>query len=360
MAFISKEVPSGVINGINTVFTLSQIPYQVDDCFLDGAVYLDALGVAGATLTFDFAPTTSIAVDYYTSTPPVPPPPTTPGDTLADLRAKVIAELRTVAGSRAYPTTLINNKLNEGYVAVFNQPKKNVYLREDSVEFMGIPDTQVNGNIVAGASTIPCDNAINFPGQGTILIGGDFVDYAGTSPTAFLGCTGLTTSWNTSPTIRATYRIPDYATYIDEQQIRAVSVDNRPFTYMPFNRFLDPTYYNRYNFYSIFDNKIILPMGIMPNKVFISFFKEISLMTMDNETPALIPNVYRQMLVYYATGLLLIQDDKRTGWELYYNYNPQQPAKSSGLYFEWLRNFYGKYGRRIDAADRLLYNSIWD
>lgn len=75
MAFISKEVPVGLVNGVNKVYTLANLVNVIDDVFVDGAIYLGVVTVAGDVITLADAPTASIFVDYWTS-PPIPPPPT--------------------------------------------------------------------------------------------------------------------------------------------------------------------------------------------------------------------------------------------------------------------------------------------
>jgi len=67
MAFISKETPTGTVNGINKTFTTVYDIYAVDDLFVDGAIYTD-FTYNNKTLTLTDAPTTSIVIDYYVDT----------------------------------------------------------------------------------------------------------------------------------------------------------------------------------------------------------------------------------------------------------------------------------------------------
>jgi hypothetical protein len=277
---------------------------------------------------------------------------------LSDLRAKVIIELKTVSGSDAYPTTLIDNKLNEAYMAIFNQPKRELYLREGSVEFMSIADQQVTSQITAGDSTINIVSAAAFPVAGKVLIQEDMIAYTGKTGTSLTGCTGVNLSTTDNPLCRAVYPLATYLPDMDEQKIRGVLCNGIPLEMFAYERFLTQNQFTFYK-YTLFDGNLILPKYNASQRVMINFFKELIPMSSDSDKPLLIPNVFRQMLVYYAVGVILMLDDKRTGWELYYNYNPQRPERSSGLYFEWLRNFFGKYARRVDE-DRKRQASVYD
>lgn len=78
MSFYSKETPTGVVDGSNKTFVLAHTILQVDDCWIDGAVYLGSYTIVDKTITFADAPQVSIYVDYY-DTLPVPPVISSPG-----------------------------------------------------------------------------------------------------------------------------------------------------------------------------------------------------------------------------------------------------------------------------------------
>ncbi len=63
MSSIKKEIPTGAIDGVNKVFLLANAPSQVDDVFMDGAIYV-SFTVVGNVLTLSDAPTLSLYVDY--------------------------------------------------------------------------------------------------------------------------------------------------------------------------------------------------------------------------------------------------------------------------------------------------------
>ena len=68
MAFISKEIPTGSIDGVNKSFTLQESVEKLDDVFVDGAIYFGA-SASGQSLTLADAPTSQIYVDYWSTTP---------------------------------------------------------------------------------------------------------------------------------------------------------------------------------------------------------------------------------------------------------------------------------------------------
>jgi len=62
--FFPKEIPTGTIDSVNTIFNTANQIYQVDDLWVDGAIYTD-FTFSGTTLTLTDAPTADIFVDYY-------------------------------------------------------------------------------------------------------------------------------------------------------------------------------------------------------------------------------------------------------------------------------------------------------
>lgn len=89
MAYISKEIPAGVINGVNKIFTLLDAPSIVYNIFMDGVVYT-TFSVTGNQITLDDAPVASIFVDYQTGGGSIVVPSQT---TLADVKNEVYINL---------------------------------------------------------------------------------------------------------------------------------------------------------------------------------------------------------------------------------------------------------------------------
>lgn len=83
--FINDEVPSGVINGVNRVFTLLNNPTKMVSVTMDGADYKDYT-VYENILTLTDAPSAALYVDYFYG---VTPALTTSDVTLGDIVSKV-------------------------------------------------------------------------------------------------------------------------------------------------------------------------------------------------------------------------------------------------------------------------------
>lgn len=72
LEYVSNEIPSGSINGINTVFTLSSIPYNSSErVSLNGLIQFEGIVkdyvISGSTITFTKAPKTNnkLFVSYF-------------------------------------------------------------------------------------------------------------------------------------------------------------------------------------------------------------------------------------------------------------------------------------------------------
>jgi len=136
MAFISKETPSGLINGVNTTFTLANTAYQIDDIWVDGAIY-ETYTLSGNTLTLSNAPTISILVDYWTTIPSF-----STGYTLSDLLSLLTEKLGTEVATRF---------TEEKKIKSLNYARKRILLEHDIEEF--INDTEIA--FTSGVGSLP-------------------------------------------------------------------------------------------------------------------------------------------------------------------------------------------------------------
>lgn len=108
MAFINDEVPTGLINSSNKVFTLLNTPSQMVSVEMDGANYVNYV-LVGNILTLTDAPTTSVYVDYFTWAIPVP---VTSSVTFWDIKAKVWNLLGQTSRSTTFSDTIVWGKIN--------------------------------------------------------------------------------------------------------------------------------------------------------------------------------------------------------------------------------------------------------
>jgi len=65
MILITKEIPTGAINGTNVDFDLLHDIALVDDIFIDGEYYEGSFTKQAKHITLDDAPNTSLYIDYY-------------------------------------------------------------------------------------------------------------------------------------------------------------------------------------------------------------------------------------------------------------------------------------------------------
>jgi len=69
MAYYLNEVPTGDVDGVNTVFETANNIFTLVAVFVDGVVYTGDITFDENEITLDDAPTSSIFVDYYDSAP---------------------------------------------------------------------------------------------------------------------------------------------------------------------------------------------------------------------------------------------------------------------------------------------------
>lgn len=105
---IKKEIPSGIINGSNTVFTLLNVPSLIDDLWIDGAIYT-SFSVSENIITLTDAPTLSIFVDYATGSTFIPD---TTDITFGDIKAEVWSLLGQKSTSTNFSDTRVGQKIN--------------------------------------------------------------------------------------------------------------------------------------------------------------------------------------------------------------------------------------------------------
>lgn len=268
--------------------------------------------------------------------------------TFAELQAAVYTELKEGSVSSPpenYPLAMVKDFINEGYYDVFNQPNSQPYLREAFYTFQSAADTTTSAAITAGDATISVGSTTNFASSGKVLVGNiDVVTYAGKTATSLTGCTGTSVSHSSGAKVRYFHALP---TGIDDQKIVYLK-DNSTvyeYQYVPYEEFL----LNATGVYSftLLDGALLLPEGISTRPFLTAYNADITEMSADSDTPSLIPTKYHKMLVFYATGRALLQEQDERGY-VYYNADARGVAGKwgAGLYFNWLHRFYARYNRR--------------
>ena len=108
MAFIWKEIPTGVIDWVNKVFTLLNDVDYIDDIFYDWWVTSDYTRV-WKIITMTYAPQSSIYVDYYDKTAQSI---TTSTYTFLDIKNKVWALLWAKSTSTNFSSAIVWDEIN--------------------------------------------------------------------------------------------------------------------------------------------------------------------------------------------------------------------------------------------------------
>lgn len=212
MALITNEIPTGTINGINKVFTLSQPIAQIVLTTVDGATYLGTVVILGNQITLGDAPTVSLNVTYYNTTPPSVSTGTTFSNLLLLLASK-LANRSTVFYTNADRAQALNWARTQ--MSHFNFPE---LVQTVSLSFS---PTVLNGINVAVATEPAGLNRyiklwdITAPQQ----------EYAYLEPTDFdIGGPGNTFTREITGGIRYTYVLPITTTSLNARYAQAISL----------------------------------------------------------------------------------------------------------------------------------------
>jgi len=134
MSYIPKEAPTGLVNGINTLFTLAHNIYQIDDVWVDGAIYLGTVTIAGDEINLADAPVHDIEVDYFTSTPSSPVSIT--GLSIATIRDRVRQDLKIDPGKNIWTDAQLERWANEAINIIYTQSDLKLSFLEDSISLV--------------------------------------------------------------------------------------------------------------------------------------------------------------------------------------------------------------------------------
>lgn len=266
------------------------------------------------------------------------------------MQAAVYTELKEGSVSSPpenYPLAMMKDFINEGYFDVFNQPNAQPYLRETVYTFQGAADTTLSSDVTAGDVTLSVASTTNFASTGQVLVDGvDIVTYTGKTATSLTGCTGTSVDHDSGKSVRYLHAFPSDIEGLKVQYLKDANA-RIEYVYVPWETFLaSPTY--AFSF-SIINGRLLLPAGATSRAYVLSYLSEPVEMSADDDTPSLIPDQFHKMLVFYATGRALLQEEDTRG---YTYFNPDARGingkPGAGLYFTWLHKFYAKFGRRTN------------
>lgn len=278
--------------------------------------------------------------------------------TLVELENKIVVKrLKEVVNCDAFPTTTVNDVINEVYEEVFNQPNKQVKIRKSEHNFSVYPDTTLDGAILSGALSITLADATDFPNSGTILIENEFIPYTAKAGNVLTtAASAISVGHADGKTVRPCYPLP--AT-IDNEKAQNLNVDGLPYDPASVEDMMD-TFKSHTRQFAIFNGFIILPENSSDLLAQFMFTPKLVRMSSSTDEPTLIPNSFRvSLLVNGAVGKLMLLDGQ-SGWEKYYRPPENQNDKGGGMFFDALRKFYATYGRQMDSSNRRTTKSIYD
>lgn len=344
---VTNEIPVGLIDSSNKIYTLSMTALQITDVVVDWSEYFD-FTFTGTTLTLVDAPTLSIHVDYiatgYSSTPALNL------TTLQDLRNTFYDILReTEQDSSAYPLTLVDLLINAAQQKILNwrvinpingqEARKWIlhFLNQD-VYYTNIKSTTTTADLTVWATTISADPTWYSATGGKLYLGGQIATYTGIDTVAgtFTGVTGIVFAHPAGTQISPAYDLPtDFGTIINvtynnkiklpAKQYDDIFEDLNSFKGSNFQRTnITSMYESPYRvkpFYTIKDSQYLLlyqlndnwyPIHVRYEKVHVPMTTSASLTMIDDDTLA------RTTIPYLAVAEMMFNrwEEQRAG-EIY-------------------------------------------
>lgn len=215
MVFIAKEIPSWVVDWINTVFTLLNDVDYVTSLYIDGAIYVDFTR-SGKVLTLSDAPTSTIFTDYYTANSILP---IVTNTSLWDVKSKIWRLLGQRSSSVNYDTDVLTEEINDFLQnlwrgKVMNPITKqyirtwNMYFQENYYSLRISKDSVTTAPVAIGDTTISMKTDW-IAGSGWIMLWGDYIQYTSTTETSIEGVSGITTIHNEWVIVKQLYALPE-------------------------------------------------------------------------------------------------------------------------------------------------------
>lgn len=214
MAFIPKEIPSWVIDGINKIFTLLNDVDYITSVYLDGAIYVD-FTLSGKVITLSDAPTSTIYVDYYTADSIIP---IVTNTKLSDVKTKIWRLLWVQPNSGNFSSEILTEEINDVMSDIWRGNIVNrltnkiissgwMYFQENYYSFRISKKSNITSDVSIG------DTSINMPtdgmnAQGWVMIWGDYIQYTSKTDTSIEWVSGITTSHNSGATVIQLYTLP--------------------------------------------------------------------------------------------------------------------------------------------------------
>ena len=199
MAEIKKEIPVGPIDGSNKSFTLANVPSQIDDVFMDGAIYT-TFSLVGQVITLVDAPSVSLFVDYSTGT-------SNPTGVSTVTFGKIKSEVWALMGQSPKSTTFSSDRVGDAINSLVSQiwqgrvtsmldPNRTyragrMPFAESSAWYRHVAPSKLSFPFAVGDSTLSMATS-GFPDSGAVLVGGEVFTYTGKTDAELVGVSGGT------------------------------------------------------------------------------------------------------------------------------------------------------------------------
>jgi hypothetical protein len=230
MTYVSKEIPSGAIDGSNKVFIWLNTPSQFDDLWVDGAIYTQ-YSLLGNVMTLVDAPTLSIFGDYSYGPAEITAASST---TLGEIKAKVWSLLGQRSTSGSFSDAIVTDEVNSqirhvlrGRVTSMLDPRRiyrcgKIWFSEGSAAIRIQSGSVLGADFNIGDTTMTCDTTFLLP-AGYVLVGGEIFKYTGVSSTQLLGVTGGTIKHLATEKVAQLYEIPADCEKINDDGVLLLS-----------------------------------------------------------------------------------------------------------------------------------------
>jgi hypothetical protein len=267
--------------------------------------------------------------------------------TLGDLTSYVLSEYKEpIAGSLEMPVDMVEDKINEVYMDIFNSPELLSVSKKATHSFTAVEDQLLDGDVAIGSVTLDLVDATNFPVSGYGCIDGhDFFTYSGKSSNQLTGVTGIKTAHISGESVKLGYAMPTGMNFGGMDN--PILTSNVPFSFIDSNLFFNQI--SGIHFYTFFNNYIFV--SSTDSRIF-SFLYEVvlTLLSTTTDKPTLIPGSFRPgLLGSGAVAKLGVRDDMRTGWDYH-----------ATRYLTELKKFIAKQNNPVKSRSGSTRPTIYD
>ena len=207
MAFYSKQVPTGTINGVNKTFTLANTIFQIDDIWIDGAIYSGTYTKSGAVVTLADAPTATITIDYWSTDPVLSL------STVTRLQLK--QDFYEIVGEPTTSTVYPSSDSGGDYVELLANRVQDTICRENKWWFLktkhlfkSASNTTLDGAVATTDTTVDLTSTTNYPTTGAIWTNEDIITYTGITANQLTGADNIDLAHSDGEDVEILYSVP--------------------------------------------------------------------------------------------------------------------------------------------------------